>query len=353
MSHRIGLLLPTFLFFLALQVAAAEVPLVHESSVLVLRNGSVLRGTVDRAGDQFIVRLAGGGEVRVPRTEVRFRSSDLEEAHRRMSAELVPGHAGERLELVQWCLRHGLLFHAAEHLRAAAELDPGSRSVQRLERRLRSMAKPRQIGGQLRRPDSGVAASPVPDSFIDELPSGVVEAFATTIQPLLLNRCSGTSCHGARSKSKFRLHRSPWGNTLTRRFTERNLLATLQMIDRDNPRNSPLLTAPRGPHGSAASAIFDPRGMDQYRRLVSWSQQVARRPAAALPTTIEEPKSQLLQTTGGDRRLLTGPSEKQRSLGSGSDRPAPRKAAQAERRKGFVPKDPFDPEIFNRRYLRR
>ena len=76
------------------------------------------------------------------------------------------------------------------------------------------------------------------------------------------------------SESEFRLVRPSWGKTLTRRFTQRNLHASLMQIDRESPESSPLLTAPSGPHGNLASALFSDREKQQLELLANWVQQV-------------------------------------------------------------------------------
>src|SRR5690606_19870270 len=55
-----------------------------------------------------------------------------------------------------------------------------------------------------------------------------------------------------------------------RRFTQRNLYATLQYIDREKPENSPLLTFPARRHGTAATAVFDEHTKRQFEELLSW-----------------------------------------------------------------------------------
>ena len=65
-------------------------------------------------------------------------------------------------------------------------------------------------------------------------------------------------------------------------MTQRNLQSTVQMLDYQNPQQSRLLAAASRPHGTAASAIFDPQTV-KFRQLYNWIALVTQR-APARPT---------------------------------------------------------------------
>jgi len=187
-----------------------------------------------------------------------------------------------------------------------------------------------------------------------ELPEDVVQKFTADVQPLLVNRCASNACHGAGAESEFRLVRPSWGKTLTRRFTQRNLHASLMQIDKESPESSPLLTAPSAPHGSLASALFSDREKQQFELLADWVQQVVHQEDSP-PATIVPGPSSLLQASYNEPVNLPQVEEES----AASDRSSGENAApshgmkRSERQPGdFVPRDPFDPEIFNRRFSR-
>jgi hypothetical protein len=140
------------------------------------------------------------------------------------------------------------------------------------------------------------------------MPPGTVEAFTATIQPLIMNSCATSGCHGPGSKSSYVILRIPSDRTNTRRLTQRNLESTVQMLDYQNPLQSRLLTAASRPHGTARSAIFDPQTV-KYRQLYSWIALVTQK-APGAPDLSEQPA-----TVG-----LPGSSAK--SLNQASDPPA-------------------------------
>jgi hypothetical protein len=158
------------------------------------------------------------------------------------------------------------------------------------------------------------------------------------------------------------------GRAVTRRLTQRNLFATLQMIDRGCPEESPLLTMPRGPHGDAKSAVFGHRDARQRDQIAAWVRQVTSGASEPQPATIAKPNAALLQTAGSEmihqgpepsRRKSAPPAAhgRQGQAHSSSAPPVsprrdpaqPQQHGSAEAR--FGPRDPFDPEMFNRRFF--
>ena len=55
-----------------------------------------------------------------------------------------------------------------------------------------------------------------------------------------------------------------------RRITLRNLVATLELVDRDAPQQSELLSIPRRSHGGMDRPILGPRQESQLTQLFDW-----------------------------------------------------------------------------------
>ncbi|MEE8450944.1 MAG: hypothetical protein V3R99_03485 [Thermoguttaceae bacterium] len=330
-------------------VAGAEPPALQPAAqpgVLLLRNGQVMAGRIARAGDVYCVALPHG-EIRVKAINVELCCRDLEEGYWRKRAYLRAGNVDDHLRMAQWCLRHNLLGHAGRELADAMAVDPAHPMLGLLERRLSS-------ANSLPRPASTTAraatetADPAPssdelDRMVRAMPAGTVKTFAQTVQPLLLNNCTSIGCHGPTSKTQLRLMRSSIRTAPSRRLTQRNLHATLQCIDPKQPMASRLLTTPIGPHGTSKTAVFADRQSVQYGRLVEWvrrvtagsqpADDVAVVPAGNAAPTGDESVSAVVfyQKDPAD---LPEPSIKRGA-------PLP----------GYVPVDPFDPELFNRRFF--
>lgn len=372
-----------------------------QQGVLLLRNGEVLKGQITRTGDRYCVVVAGG-EISVNARDVDFSCGGLEEAYQIKKARVRLGRVEDHLELARWCQRQGLLAHAAQQLVLAKMLNPAHPVIPLLERRVEMSRHQPQPSDGTAGPVDHVLSSDELDRLVRGMPPGTVESFTQTIQPLLINNCTAAGCHGARAENGFRLLRVPSGRPPTRRLTQRNLHATLKWVNRDDPAASPLLTAAITPHGSARAAIFPDHQIAQYQQIVDWVYRVAQCPqppetAVPVPREEQEEAAAARLPLGN---LLTNPSEcpsggcplpsDGRAVyaagaktgmpaasplddgGFPTERPAFNSQADPESASGagslratsgttvpkldptapqFVPTDPFDPQIFNRRFF--
>jgi hypothetical protein len=342
----------------ALDAADDASPLAPQPGVLVLRSGRVLRGEIVRVGDRYRVVLGGQDEVGVPADSVELQAATLAAAYHVRAQQLSPrSTAADHLALADWCVRYELWDEAAQELAAARALEPDGASAQALERRLRLAARPSP-------PDSGPgpAVAPPPPAPLDlegycrDLPPGTVEAFTNQIQPLLINRCGTSGCHGPRCESAFQLLYPSANRVLPRHTTQRNLYSVLRYVDRQHPETSPLLVQATTPHGNGARAAVSARDQNQLAKLVNWIQTAAGPRAAAtqLPSSgpVLAPVAALrgvttLQSTPAPTSRAAEPPPAAAGSGTATESPAP-----AERTASASGEDPFDPEIFNRRYLR-
>jgi hypothetical protein len=229
-----------------------------------------------------------------------------------------------------------------------------------LERRLKMAMEPPSPRPPPAKPICPAPSAEELDRLVRGMPPGSVKTFTETIQPLLMNRCAASACHGPRSESGFRLVRIPSGRPPGRRLTQRNLHAVLPWVDREDPAASRLLTTPIRPHGTAKTAVFTNHQIAQYKRMVDWVYRVARVPTPELPATVapkEQPPVRAMPAESRERDLppqdVSAPSDQQSGADSGQQKP-PVLGPSVQRGAPlpvFVPVDPFDPEIFNRRFF--
>ncbi len=380
----------------ATSAPAAELPGSANGEVLVLRNGQVLTGTVTRLGDRFIIVLGDNAEINLSVADVELYCHSLDEAYQRKREEVRTYEIDDRLGLAEWCLAQGLTARAADQLLAARLVDPTNGQITLIERRLTDAPPPTAT----EKNDAAAHAPSVEelDQLTKAIDAATLERFVSSVQPVLLNRCSTSGCHGSNGTSRYRLLRPSVGDPVTRRFTQRNLHATLGQIDPDAPDASPLLTVPLAPHGTAAEALFDQRNKQQYEAIAAWVQMVARGETdshevtdAPLASMAEFPSHVLMQRNGARRRdpaplpsrdgiasdafatrplpdsgereqISRGPESTSAggrdgaALREGSSRADPAENGVRETDGGtagpaFIPRDEFDPEIFNRLYL--
>jgi len=240
-----------------------------QAGVLLLRNGEVLEGKIARVGDFYYVAVPNG-QVRIRAADVEAACRTLQEGYRFKRHNIRLPSAQEHLNLGQWCIRHGLVKEAEVELGEAQRLQPDHPLVPLLRRRI-EIAK--QSG--LFRPLSATEGASKGDAYeldqwVRSLPPTVVEQFTQSVQPILLNSCTASGCHGPAEKNRFSLLKPPTGQLATRRLTQRNLASAFQWINPKEPLRSPLLTMPLGPHGSAKAPIFGHPHSEAYQRLVRW-----------------------------------------------------------------------------------
>ncbi len=214
---------------------------------------------------------------------------DMQECYQVRRSHIVIGAATDYLNLVEWCLRHSLPHEAEAALAEATVVEPNHPKLGVLRRRLElALAQPATSTVSETRSVEQTSLEEL-DRAVRSLPPRSMEQFTTTIQPLLLNHCATAGCHGPQSSSDFHLLRLPANRTASRRSTQRNLVAALAMIDRDDPSASPLLTAPSGPHGTTTSAIFSKHQSQQFRQMVDWVSLVCGRRVEPLARDAEGP----------------------------------------------------------------
>ena len=341
---------------------AADAPLdvSPQPGVVLLRNGQVVSGRVTQAGEFYYVSLPSG-EIRLQSNQVELVCHSLAEGYERKRSRIDPDKLGDHLDLALWCICQHLHENADAEIAEARAIDPRHPRIALVERQLK-LAQERPA----HEPRAAAASGPSNedlDRLLRGMPPGTVETFANSIQPLLLNTCATAGCHGAQSEGKLRLLRTQLGKSSSRRFTQRNLHAVVEMIDRADPPASPLLKAPVSPHGTAKAPIFTNKDMVQYRQLVQWVMRVAQN-SAEQPANVEKPDDHLLQrlpqagragaTSSSPNYLLMDAAETADvadvTARTGA-RTSDKKSARATTVTSDATSDPFDAEVFNRQFL--
>jgi hypothetical protein len=330
--------------------ASAGQPATPET-VLLLRNGEVLRGPITKVGDRYVVVLGDGSELRIGVGDVEMHCVDLEEAYLRKRSSAKPRSVNDHLAMADWCLRNTLHQRAADELLAAIALDPKHPKIPWFERRLQMAVCTPQADAVGEAGSTCLVSLDELERTMRGLPAETMEVFVARVQPLLLNRCGANTCHGGRSEAEFRLVRPAWGKTITRRFTQRNLYAAVQMVDAGKPEESRLLLAPSGPHASLPGPVFNDHEEPQLRLLVEWVRQVAdaREPNAIVSQANPEP---LMQASYQEPVHLPDVGDPADSAADRRQRAPQASGVSPAALSDVPPRDPFDPAIFNRRFVK-
>ena len=334
-------------------IAAAQ-SLAPQSGLLVLKNGQVLEGDITRAGDYYVVTRGEGYELRPKADDVECFCASLVEAYEFKARRLSGVSVRPRVELARWCLRYNLIDQCRDQLAEAELTDPGDSQVKELKSRLAILQETPAT------PIAPAATPTIPvealENSLASLPRGSIERFGAIVQPILLNRCGANQCHGPNSKSQFKLLRPPPGQIVSRRFTQRNLYATLRQLNPSAPDQSPLVIKAEQRHGSSLTPVFDKHTANQFAELVAWARMTAAPSAAApgaRPASIT-PITSTLSQPAVSQPPAPAPSADGQSSATAVQamRPALGPDSPAKSTASPGPRDRFDPEIFNRRYHR-
>ncbi|EAQ79496.1 hypothetical protein [Blastopirellula marina] len=326
--------------------------------VLLLKNGNTLAGAITVSGDAYVVAINEDAVIRVSSKQVQYRCTNLAEAHEYRCGQVSLDTIAGRLEIAEWCMRSELFSEADHHLRWVERSDPENAMGQMSRRRLDSLVQQPDIALTSANEDSPVEAGPavISDKELEEFTKKfhpqAVGQFATIIQPILLNACSTSQCHGSASTvSDFQLIQSGHG-LMPRRLTLRNMKATYDVAQLKNG-TIPLLEVLYDTHGNKINTKTNawPR---QLAALRAWAISVQPRgEVRPLKNDVQQVGFQETLTPIPSSRMTPGPSSNAvpSSLPSNIRRtpntPAPAAAGQSG---GYQSRDPFDPEIFNRRH---
>lgn len=316
--------------------SAEPIAMAPEEGLLILQNGEVIQGKITQSGNRYYVALPNG-ELRLRAAEVALRCKDLQEGYEKKRQALRGMRAEEHLELAQWCLQHELLDAAEAEVRQAGVLDADHPRIRLMTRRL-------ELARSVRTKPATAAVAPPPndhaelDRRMKNVPAAVMQRFAISIQPLLVDSCATSGCHGIGAKSDFTLTKVRGQGDRARRQTQRNLLAVMEQLDLRRPHESPLLVEPIGSHGGSTTPVFSRQNSRQYYELYEW---------ARLATGVEA-KSEVRSRKGN-----TGPGPDAESPSSQVDDHVEQADFEVVRDGEDDPSaeaDPFDPHEFNEQF---
>ncbi len=341
-------------------------------NLMVMTDGRTMTGEITiQAGGYAVEKL--GGKMFVPKEQVRCVARDLRDAYRIQRESQTDPSAASLIQLAEWGISYRLYDEARDELIRALRRDPENETarkmLQRLEEQLLAQPKPR-------------SNAPInSDGFLVQeveslggLSKTTAAQFTSRIQPLLINRCGGASCHGSETTHEFRLSHVRIENQNHRRSAEKNLAVVMKYIDTEDPQQSELLRVTRGPHGGQSVTLFGgSQGANQLRSIRDWVGDVAAdRQAEAAKLARQSPlKSKngrpIPRANGKEPRRLDdtdavasvtakpneGPTEVVPASFEETERPNPYAALKPELPTGMTVRranDAFDPEAFNQKY---
>lgn len=322
-------------------VAAESLPgprITDARPCVLLENDNVLFGRAYQVGEFVVVQTGAGGEVRLSRKEVVCWAGSTGDLYRYRVDHRQQGDVAAHVRDAKWCLRYDLLDLAAEEIRTIKTMDPRNAQAKLIEDQLRRLMSPTAAE------DSGVTATPVEvqrasfeDSGADLGSSDLITlgGFARHVQPMLISHCG--RCHAHDSGRQWTLLLPPSGARASSRMTRENLFASLRYVDRDAPDESELLAKATTAHGGGPIPL-DPRSAKAIQSFKTWL-------AEASTTGQTSPANQdasVEQVSAQTTSIQEHPAVADDASGSNDRSGLPARLPWVN--------NPFDPDLFNRRF---
>lgn len=246
--------------------------------LLVLSNGRMVDGKISQNAGGFVVDKPTGSML-VPFDYVKFVADDRDDAYQKMRKMSAGPTAQSHMALARWCITNQYFKEAAAELREALHIDPNRDDARRMLRRLEELFRPAIPKHQSVAPNEDWLAGgfDAPDAeSLARLNPETAHEYVSRVQPLLMNKCATSGCHGSSAAGGFELQRVRFGRGSARVASERNLAALKEFIDPGDADNSPLLTVPLGNHGRGGRPIFHgASGSEQIELLKKWVRRMA------------------------------------------------------------------------------
>ncbi|RMF37272.1 MAG: hypothetical protein D6753_17915 [Planctomycetota bacterium] len=364
------------------------------SQSVLLTNQRVLHGSVSHNGNLITIDLLEGGRISIPKNQVQFIGQSLQDVYLHKRGKIRESQPGDHYQLARWCLVEGLLEEAISHYQRVAAVAGDHPRIRQLgvtiRQRVLDDPEFRDYLGLPHR--QGPAATPPKESpvvqpaFFPADSAGAAEdsvaladgraaleaalqnpnvtlAFSQSIQPILLNRCSQSACHGSGAANRWRIEPPFPGHESE--VTERNLRATLNMLAAsESLSKSPLLQHATHAHGTQREPAIAPTERSLVRQLETWIRATTSPVVPADASLAASQSSQLAPVSTNSVQLKevprnTSPLTPQGSSGISDlptaaeldalEREIEREMARETATRGKPELvDPFDPDAFNR-----
>lgn len=298
--------------------------------LLVLRNGNLLRGKIQRQHDRYRVATATS-ELFVAVDKVEMFCRTIDEVYQRRRQQRTGSTADSHIEFARWCLRNGLLEYAARELLDARTIDPDHRRLTMVQRQLQ-LALENQAKPPSKARASNEPPSQAEDLSLQEVPQWARKLFVRQIQPLLVDSCATSGCHQVGASETLQINRLAVEGSGHPGSTLRNLSSIMKQVNLSEPEESPLLVRARLAHGKHGTVPPQALERHQYQMLRTWIEQMA---VARTNAPVNEVRLADYQEPSANDAL-----------------PLIRQALQEESaaENGASTSDPFDPARFNQEH---
>lgn len=356
-------------------VASAKAPKPH----VLLRNNGVLQGTATQIGTKVQIQRDDSSTLVLDRSEVLCWGDSLISLYQFKKDHRSESNFGRLVDDARWCLKHGLIQQAADDIRAARAINPSDTSAnllaQRIARRItesilspksdvaqtgiRTVSHETLLAPSMVRPQSGDdRVNKRNESVSENLDPTTLQQFVRHVQPVLLNRC--VRCHDHRSENQFRLLAPVAGSRPSQRISKENLVATMEFVALDNPPVSEILK--RMTDGHAGDRLHSPMrlsrnlaGIQQWLATARWNTDLSQQETGLQIVSQDDVEIEALATDAAvtlDPDTIAVQAPKAPTRNDGRHEKAGSQSKEKKIARLPPVENPFDPDLFNRRFHR-
>ncbi|RCS54588.1 hypothetical protein DTL42_05500 [Bremerella cremea] len=243
-----------------------------------------MKGKITHEGEFYVLAINENSVIRMPAERVSFASKTMEEAYLRQKATIGTTTLRDHVELANWCLSLDMWDEATYHHVIAMRSGPNDPDVIRLDRRYQAKLEERNHPAGVK-PVQFTQPLPLPEHRDTDMPlvgeeehdlalsPRVVQYYASTVQPIMLNSCSASACHSVKADNGFQIVEFENIRAMPRRLTMKNMKAAIDYVDYANPNQSKLLTKSVERHGEGGRPNLSP---EQISAIQAWVVGVSR-----------------------------------------------------------------------------
>lgn len=329
--------------------------------VIVLKNGNVLRGTVESAGEYLRI-VSAGTEINLRAKDVDLVCDSVEAAYQQLRGRISSPTASDHMGIAAWCVRQELWDAAQIELAAARQLEPNHPRIAMLEQTAAHLQRAAQSKPTARESTSESPTDSAKhlrsDDLLTELSKEALEDFTRRVQPILVNNCTTSGCHRVDGPQHFQLNRDLLHGMANRRSTTRNLVATLNLINSESPLDSELLAKAGSVHAGLSAPPLSIRQRELHKRLEEWvflaagkkpPEPTANQSKGQIATEGSMPRNGVIPASAIEESAIDKEVEPLSFDEESLLTPTTSQPIQVGvNLKKWEPRDEFDPEIFNR-----
>lgn len=120
-----------------LQTPSFDPAAVNSAQIVVLQNGSVMKGRVlDQGPERLTLQTPEGSRLVLMRDRISSVCNSLQEAYWKLAADTRANDTAGQAELMRWCLKHGLIALAENQFDILVQTDISAQDLERLFRQL-------------------------------------------------------------------------------------------------------------------------------------------------------------------------------------------------------------------------